>query len=407
MELTYSFKIQTSELEPSLKESEDKRSSDFYIDKECDWLSFDIEFNPNQSLTLLPTLYEKEIFNDRIEYKLNTLDVLLTDVKINSQLYFYKLIIQSQNKKTVEDLQLETEVNDIVEYDGVFYTNTPFYIFNKENDYIYTHPVLSVDDYKIAYDSNHILLITQPNISLKLKDKIINPQLINEHCFHIPSFYLENFKTGKITRCIESNIKEFMLENNSELNRPLKYHCKTVLKGISNLYNIIFNKDIPETLVFKTSTHYFKLLKSYEYFNINHEGGIEIGDKSNYVFKISKNLNMDKISVLVNTYVEQEEIKLNPNQYVNSLRETDSSINDYGIRYLNIVEGIPKVNYISNNSKEIYTILSSLEVDSRVTTTSMRKETTNLKSTVQFPSDTAYTRLDNIYYYSKENNNGY
>ena len=55
MELTYSFKIQTSELEPSLKESEDKRSSDFYIDKECDWLSFDIEFNPNQSLTLLPT----------------------------------------------------------------------------------------------------------------------------------------------------------------------------------------------------------------------------------------------------------------------------------------------------------------------------------------------------------------
>ena len=106
-------------------------------------------------------------------------------------------------------------------------------------------------------------------------------------------------------------------------------------------------------------------------------------------------------------YVEQEEIKLNPNQYVNSLREIDSSINDYGIRYLNIVEGIPKINYISNNNKEIYTVTSSLEVDSRVTTTSMRKETTNLKSTVQFPSDTAYTRLDNIYYYSKENNNGY
>ena len=401
MELTYSFKIQTSELEPSLKESEDVRSSDFYVDKEYDWLNFDIEFNPKHSLTWTPTLYEKEIFNDRVEYKLNTLDVLLTDIKINSQLYFYKLIIQSESKKTVEDLKLETEVNDIVEYDGVFYTNTPFYIFNKADDYIYTHPILSVDDYKVVYDSNHILLITQPNISLKLKDKIITPQLINEHCFHIPSFYLENFKTGQLIRCIESNVKEFLLDHNSELNKPLKYHCKTVLKGISNLYNIVFNQNIPDKLIFKTSTHYFKLLKSYEYFNINHEGGIETGDKSNYVFKISKNLDMNKISVITNTYVEESETKLNPNQYVNSLREVDSSINDYGIRYLNIVEGIPKINYVSNTTKDIFTVTSSLEVDSRVTTISMRKDTTSLKSTVQFPSDTSYTRLENIYYYSK------
>lgn len=401
MDLTYSFKIQTSELEPSLRKSEDERSSDFYIDKEYDWLTFDLEFNKNHSYTLSPILYEKEIFNDRIEYKLNTLDVLLTDVKINSQLYFYKIIIESEELKTLGDLQLETEVNDIVEYDGVFYTNTPFYIFNKNDDYLYTHSVLSVDDYKVAYDSKHILLITQPNISLKLKENIITPQLINEHCFHIPSFYLENYKNGTIIRCIESNLKEFLLEHNSELNRPFKYHCKTSLKGISNLYNTSFTEELPESLLFRTSTHYFKILKSFEYYNIDHEGGIEIGDKNNYVFKISKNLDMNKISILTNTYVVEKEVKVMPSRYVNSLREVNSEINDYGIRYLNLKEGIPKINYVSNKTKDIYTVNTSLKVDSRITETSMRSETTHLKSTVQFPSDTIYSQLENVHYYSK------
>ena len=400
MEIEYKFKVQTSEISTGLQTSGDPRSSDVYIGKNQDWLTFDIEFNKELNLTLQPLLFSKEVFNDRIEYKLNTSDVLLTDIKIGSDLYFYEVI--SSKTKSINQLKTESDTTDILEYDGKFYSNTSFYIYNSDDDFIYTKEVKKISDFEVVYDFDYIQLITEPNVYLKLKTDLINPKVVNEFCFYIPTFYLENYKTGITYRCIESNIKEFIVKSNTKKNNFFKYQCIADITGISTNHNIHFLNTVPENLLFRSSSHYFKNLKSTSYYSISSEGSIKESDKNNYIFKISKKLNFSNIVIIPNTYKIERQKKVSANNFVNSLREVNPNLNDYGIDYRNIHKGYPVINYVSLGINNIYTINSSMEIDPRVTEISMKESNQYLRAVVDYEDNQIYKQLDTIKYYKKE-----
>lgn len=397
MEILYKFKVQTSELTTNLKESEDPRSSDIYIGKNQNWISFDIDFNKELNLTLQPLLLGKEVFNDRIEYKLNTLNVLLTDISFDNTEYYYELV--SNLNKTLNQLKEETQLVDIIEYNNKFYTNKSFYIYNDNEDYIYTKTVYNPEDFEIVYDHGYILLITTKNISLKLKDNIIDPKVINEFCFHIPTFYLENFKTGFSYRCIESNIKEFNFNAINRKNNFFKYQCIQDTLGISTDHNIHFLNELPSEMLFKTSSHYFKNLKSISYYTIDSEGGILESSEDDYIFKVSKKLDFSKINIISNTYKTEIQEKTPANYFVNSLTEVNENFNDYGITYRHIDKGYPINNYISNKDKNIFLIKSSMKVDERISEISMT-ETNDYLRQVDYSDSTIYKQLDDIKYYT-------
>ena len=402
MELLYKFKVQTSEIETNLKPSEDLRSSDVYIGKDCDWLTFDIEFNKDLNLTLHPMVFGKEVFNDRIEYKLNTLDVLLTNIKINSKLYFYEVISVTPTVKSLETIRIESNTTDIVEYGGKYYTNKNFYIYNSEDDFLYTKTVLNVEDFEVVYDYEHILLVTAPEVSLQVKEYIITPKLVNEFCFHIPTFYLEDYKTGETLRCIESNIQEFYSNSNIDKNNHFKYQCIADELGISNTYNIHFADILPEQLLFRSSSHYFKNLKSISYFKIQSDGSIEESNSKDYIFKIIKTIDLNNIVIIPNTYVLGEERKAKATSFVNSLREYKEEINDYGIEYIPIEKGYKINNYVSTETHDIFYTNTSMVKDDRVGVVSMTDEAEYIRNVSLYEDDdNIYKQIDKVTYYNK------
>lgn len=401
MNLTYNFKVQTSELRSSKIKSV-STDADFYLDKEEGWVDYEIELNTNE-YSFKSELIEKEEFNTKTIFYTNTTNVFLTNIVVKDKPYNYQ-VISNLVFKGVEDVIKKTGIQDVVEFKGSYYTNSEIYQVDSENEFIYTQLTSSLDDFEISYDFDYISIETPPGFHITMKDLVIDPFLINEYSFSLPSFYIKNIKDNSKIRCVESNIKNFNFKTTIESLEYFNFECKTYLKGICNTRNKSFIEIQDQDLKFKSSSHVFSILSDTIYFKIEPDGSIEKSSIKDYHFKVNKIIDMDKVSIIDNSYVKEVTDTVDPSLYVNYLENEHEQLNNFGITYRKITDPLPKYHYFNQLGRNIYSVTSSLVPDRRLKQISMFEESSQLKNMTIRIEERPFKVLEGISYYIKEEN---
>lgn len=326
---TYSVVYKLSPFKSKLKSVKETSSADLYLNKLQGWFNLEVSTNPNINIDYQPKIYETKIFKNKVVYKVNSLNFELTDIEIEDVPYRY--IIKTSKEVGLFDIKFNLQINDVVFYNNNFYTNTKAYYYGSETDYLFTENVLDINNCKILYKSDHIEVQTPPNTKLIFKENILQADILNEYLTYIPSFYIKI--NEKQIRCIESNVEMFNIKT-SEINNYLNFKVNTASPLISKSLNMSFSTGTTDVL---NSSHCFPLHADIEYFNISDEGSITLGNKDDYIFKISKILNPDKVKIIFNNYLK-ENIDIDKKNLmqgvINSYKELNNNINHINNLYL-------------------------------------------------------------------------
>lgn len=393
LEINYTFTLQVvdikSELTTPLKEEE----ADIYIDKQQGWLSFDIQYNPQYDFK--SKVYDIKHTKTNTKLKTNTTALAITDVIVNDKPYYHRIIFNSPYKYSLDELKYLLGVEDLILHNNSYYTNTPVYLYNSEDEYFYTTKVIP-ELYEVTYKTKHIEITTSPNVKFKLDEYVISPQTINPYTMYLPSFYLET-DTNTIYRCVDSNVNIFKsAPDNTSPNNYYKYKLNEPRD-----FNIAFTNN-QEPIEFQISSHCIPLKNIIEYFTILSNGSIVKSTKDNYMFKITKNVNLDKIVITPNNYKTiTKNIKNIVGSFVNSIEEDNKSLNDFGVTYRQIENKIPKYNYIKTSNNKLISFnrgATSFKVAFRENILKMDAHKLSKISDKMSIDTTNYVKLDNINY---------
>ena len=403
MELNYNFKIKTTDVKSALKKADSPTDADIYINKKHNWLSYKLDINKDSEFIFESELLSETRLNTKTVFKVNTLNVMLTDIVVEGVPYFYKLNVKSLSKIYSKDtFMVDLNIKDVIEYNNNFYTNNELYIFNSSNDYVYTSKVISVKDCNCIYRPEHIEIEAPPNSEILLKEFVLTPQLINQYSFYTPSFYIKN--SSNITvQCIESDIKIFDSKIQVNEGDYLKYKVEDNLGFVGLLpdFNISFDKNIKDNSCrYRLSSHCFEINDFSSYYLINLNGTIEKSDKDNYTFKVSKIVNIEYIDIIANTYKyldkSFEDIR---GFYVNSYQEVNSGINSFGMTYNKIDTRIPYLNYINKISYSDF----NFSKNPKLKVKALKDNATSFRVLPKdLSSNKNYIQCDNINYFIKE-----
>lgn len=121
MELNYKFKVKTSEVTSAFKEADSPSTADLYLRKKHKWFDYKIDFNTNSDFILDSVLFEKKVLNNKIIFKVNTLNIKLSDVVINNEVYFYKLVFNENLTHTLETIHKDLNLVNVVEVWRILY----------------------------------------------------------------------------------------------------------------------------------------------------------------------------------------------------------------------------------------------------------------------------------------------
>jgi hypothetical protein len=219
---------------------------------------------------------------------------------------------------------------------------------------MFTENVIDISQCKIIYRSDYIEVETPPDAKLVFNDDVFKPQILNEYLMYIPSFYFK--KDEKQIRCIDSNV-EFFKYKAKEPNNYLKFKINNSAPYVSKHLNMSFSTD---TVDVSNSSHCLPLYSDVQYFNILENGSIVLGDKTNYIFKIFKILDPNKVEIIFNNYLK-ENININKNDFlkgtINSYKEFNENLNNLNNLYFQMTSVSKEYVYLkinSENSKYIY-----------------------------------------------------
>lgn len=398
MELSYNIKIKTTEVESVLKKTDSTVSSDIYVDKKYGWLDYKIRFNSESDYLFKPTLISKSNLNTKTIFKTNTLDVLITNILIDSKPYFYKLNFGVKNY-TKDSIIVDLNIKDVVEYNNELYTNSEFYSINSELDYVYTSKVLDISDCDCIYRPDYIEIEAPIDCEIQLNSNVFSPKIINQYSFYLPSFYIKNKNNNSIIQCIESDIKNFNSNIQVEFGDYLKYKSndKTSMKILKD-FNISFeNETTNKNCNYTLSSHCFNLDTERGLYLILPDGSITIGDKNNYTFEIIKFIDVNNIDITTNIYKKLDNSFEDIRSFcINSYTEIDNSINSFGLTYNKIDSKIPIKNYINNISYTSFNLEKNPKLKSKVLKDNsliFRKFEEDSLNTIN------YTQFENINYF--------
>ena len=158
-------------------------------------------------------------------------------------------------------------------------------------------------------------------------------------------------KDEKQIRCIDSNI-EFFKYKAKEPNNYLEFKINSSVPYVSKHLNMSFSTD---TVDVSNSSHCLPLYSDVQYFNILENGSIVLGDKTNYIFKIFKILNPDKVEIIFNNYLK-ENIDINKNDFlkgtINSYKEFNENLNNLNNLYFQMTSVSKEYVYLKINNKD-------------------------------------------------------
>lgn len=349
---TYTLTYKTSPFKSKLKSVKDPSCADLYLNKLQGWFDLGVVVNPDIEIDSKPKIYETKVFKNKIVYKVNSLNFDISNVEIEDNIYKY--VIKTSKEVGLFNIKFNLKINDVVYYNNNFYTNSKAYYYNSETDYMFTENVVDINQCKIIYRSEYIEVQTPPDAKLVFNDDVFKPQILNEYSMYIPSFYFK--KDEKQIRCIDSNI-EFFKYKAKEPNNYLEFKINSSVPYVSKHLNISFSAD---TVDVSNSSHCLPLYSDIQYFNILENGSIVLGDKTNYVFKIFKILNPNKVEIIFNNYLK-ENIDINKNDFlkgtINSYKEFNENLNNLNNLYYQMTSVSKEYVYLkinNENSKYIY-----------------------------------------------------
>lgn len=400
MELNYKFKVKTSEVTSAFKEADSPSTADLYLRKKHKWFDYKIDFNTNSDFILDSVLFEKKVLNNKIIFKVNTLNIKLSDVVINNEVYFYKLVFNENLTHTLETIHKDLNLVNVVEKSGEFYTNTPLCNYNSDLDFYYTKNVLEVSDFKCIFRKDCIEIETGLGVFLELKEFVIEPSIINQYSFYTPSFYLKS-SSGKSIHCVESDIKIF--ESTVEDVSPgyLKYKLESTPEvALAKNFNTLLIKSDNLNSLFRMSTHCFVMAENVQYYTVTPDGSIIKSSKEDYIFKISKEVDLNYIDIIPNTYKHLDNsVKDIRSNFINSYNEVDETINNFGFTYNKITKEVPEFNYIKDIKFSMFEVIKNPKLKLK----SLKEDGTNFRVLTETLIDTRnIIEFDKVKYFKSE-----
>lgn len=349
---TYTLTYKISPFKSKLKSVKDPSCADLYLNKLQGWFDLGVIVNPDIEIDSKPKIYETKVFKNKIVYKVNSLNFDISNIEVEDNIYKY--VIKTSKEVGLFDIKFNLKINDVVYYNNNFYTNSKAYYYNSETDYMFTENVIDISQCKIIYRSDYIEVETPPDAKLVFNDDVFKPQILNEYLMYIPSFYFK--KDEKQIRCIDSNV-EFFKYKAKEPNNYLEFKINSSAPYVSKHLNMSFSTD---TVDVSNSSHCLPLYSDVQYFNILENGSIVLGDKTNYIFKIFKILDPNKVEIIFNNYLK-ENIDINKNDFlkgtINSYKEFNENLNNLNNLYFQMTSVSKEYVYLkinSENSKYIY-----------------------------------------------------
>lgn len=401
MELNYNFKVKNSTVKSALLGADTPEKSDIYIDKKQGWLRYDVEFNKDSTSINTSKVFEIKHLNNKTIFKTNTLSVLITNIIMDSTPYYYKINVERSKEVSLSYLIVDLNLKDVVEYSGNFYTNTKTYLYNSENDFIFTEKVIDLEDCVVIFRSDFMEIEAPKNSYIHTSKLVIEPEVINQYSFYLPSFYLKDKESNKNIQVIESDIKIFDSKLNIKSNEHLKYKLEkktfNVLKDFNISFSILESKDV----TYRVSTHCLIAENITNYFTVLSDGSIIEGDRENYTFKIIKNINLDNIEITPNNYKYLEDkYKDIRGIYINTYLDLNKDLNAFGITYNQISDLVFKYNYISNINYTPFGFKRNINL----ATKSLKTDASKVKVLPPLDINSInYTELDSVNYLTNKN----
>lgn len=365
MEIVYNFKVKRAEYEGVLVPTEEPVTSDFYFNKEFDWLKFKVNVN-EEKIYNKGILYSVERLDTKTVFKVNTLNIKLTDIVINDEPYFFK--INTTSEHSLEEL--ERYSNQKVKFHkGSYYVNKPFYVFISEYEIISTEDVIRLDDCKIIYRHDGIEVETVKNAHILIKN-LIDSSTINEYSFRIPSFYPN--RKGKNIPCIESNLKIF----NSKIDEKTGGFFKYVNLDSKNNFNVALRDYNKESQRCFLSSHCFYTDKKKTHYKIHDNGSIVLSTEEDYDFEIERYIDYSKLELIPNNYKRLDTTINNIlGKYVKIFSEVNPKINPSGLVYRKTSNLFNLKEYLTTRENSLkYSTLQFKEPNPKLKSQSIEKE---------------------------------
>lgn len=341
----YKLKIKSYPYKSDLLEEKSPPLSDLYLLKNQGWLEYSITVSDSLKDYIGFNLIDQKFYKEHTTIKVNSLNFKLTNIVINEVPYVYKIV--SSKAYSLKDIRKLLNDYSIIEVNSSFYTNKEGY-YKTESELIFTDNVINLDDCEIVYKSKHIEVKTPKNCTVVPNTTILTPHLIDEYNAFIPSFFIT--LPDKELKCVDSNPinKE---EKTNNLKEYLRYRVIKPSNKCSQSLNMSF--DVSD-IVLQSSTHILSIPSESKTYYIEDNGNITDEVETAYYFTIHKNVNLDKIDLITNTY-KYVDSSVNQYKYINSkvlsYTELNESINSAFDQYIGISNLFPVYNLVSIDIK--------------------------------------------------------
>lgn len=272
-------------------------------------------------------IIKTETLKTKFKVYTNTSNILITNIAVENIPYYFEIITSNNSAISIEDLLLQSDYN-AVEVNGKIYTN--FIIDNYEitdGVFIYSKPVVDPSTFDLKYYDSHILVTVNKSTSFTYYAKtasntIAEVKKVSNYKIEIPSFYIET--RSKVFKIIEGDV---VLHNKIEAT-TIEYNSITPKDKVDSVVGYFLNKDTnmlyskeaylinKEILIeytAKFSSHIYEI-DSTLYLVI--EGNKLItGNKDNYDICIEKVIDLKKIDIFSNSFINKNKFKLSPTNY--------------------------------------------------------------------------------------------
>lgn len=325
----------------------------------------------------LPTIHKVTFSGRKHKVYANTTRIIASNVVINNEVMYYKLVSLFDEPFTLDDVILNSSVH-CIEHNGILYTNEKVdNVEIKSNVYIFSVPAVELNK-NVSYTSKHIVIefdYDKNNLHFKCENEsLISFTLINNSKVHIDSFY--TVKNGrKVFQCIEGDVvnvdkEEIVLHAGNSINVKDKIHSIPFgffSERTNKIYTLNTHAEAGSVInyVATKSSHVFYLDKEVTYFKIT-DIGLEKGTEKDHDFSLRHKVDSTKINVITSKYLNKiiydfihKDVVIIENEIRDFLRKV--ALKQYVNSYLTIPPS--ETVYISEDDKKIYQSKNSLDIE--------------------------------------------
>lgn len=356
--------------------SSDLDKAIFYLDKDPDAITYELEFN-NNVLDFASQIYSTEALKTIFKIKTNTTDILVTNVILEDVPYYYEVVTSDNTYIALEDLLLNSAY-EAKEYNGKLYTNNYFTNYEiKDGLYIHSKPVINPSVYNVKYYSDHILVSVPKGRNETLaaqtrSDSCISLTKVSNYKVELPSFYIKT--RSKVLQFIKGDVvqlnkKEFALIEGNFITPKDKAISVSSDVYVDPFSNIIFSQDSylssKEFLLEYTAernNHIFEV-QDEVFFKLD-SNNIITATAADYDFRIKRKMRSSSINVYPNPYLKVRDFGFNANSVGVTFGETSEKERKMFTQYVKSPSYIrpSETVYIKDGDATLYQSFEDLDI---------------------------------------------